>query len=403
MMTASPEPWATTARNSMSPSATFAGNKSALLQTRPTVCQVLHGLWIGGAEVLAARLARNLADTYRFVFVCLDKLGSLGRQLREEGFPVHVLNRSPGFDWNCSRRLADLLRRERVNVVHAHQYTPFFYAMVARLLYRRPPVLFTEHGRHQPDYPRRKRIFANRLLLKRRDRVVGVGEAVRQALIRNEGIPAERVEVIYNGINLAPIVNGTPNRDALRQEIGVGARDLVILQVARLDYLKDHATAIRALGHVVQSRPEAKLVLVGEGPELSSIQEVVHRHGLESHVLFLGLRTDVARLLRAADVFLLTSISEGIPLTVIEAMASGLPVVATRVGGLAEVVEEGHTGLLAAAGDDRGLAQHLLHLACNPALGEQMGKSGKARAHQAFTEDQMHGQYVQLYRAMLRE
>jgi glycosyltransferase involved in cell wall biosynthesis len=403
MMTAIREPRATTARNGMSPSATVAGTKSSLLQTRPTVCQVLHGLWVGGAEVLAARLARNLTGTCRFVFVCLDKLGSLGQELRNEGFPVHVLNRRPGFDWNCSRRLADLLRRERADVVHAHQYTPFFYAMMGRLLYRRPPVLFTEHGRHQPDYPRRKRIFANRLLLKGRDRVVGVGKAVQKALIQNEGIPAERVEVIYNGINLAPFANGTANRDALRQEIGVGARDLVILQVARLDYLKDHATAIRTLGHVVQRRPQTKLVLVGEGPERGSIQEAVRRQGLESHVRFLGLRNDVARLLPSADVFLLTSISEGIPLTVIEAMAAGLPVVATNVGGLAEVVEEGHSGLLAAAGDDWGLAQHLLHLAGDPALGEQMGKWGKARAYQTFAEDQMHGQYVQLYQEMLRE
>src|SRR6516165_4253528 len=136
-----------------------------------TVCQVLHTLCVGGAEVLAARLARRLRDRYRFLFVCLDELGTLGEELRNEGFPVHVLGRRPGLDLRCTYRLAALLRRERVDVIHAHQYTPFFYCLTARLLCRRPALLFTEHGRHFPDYPRRKRMLANRLLLRQRDRV----------------------------------------------------------------------------------------------------------------------------------------------------------------------------------------------------------------------------------------
>src|SRR5262249_13591785 len=122
--------------------------RPTLLKTRATVCQVLHTLRVGGAEVLATQLARNLARTCRFLFACLDELGSLGQHLADDGFPVQVLNRRPGLDWSCSRRLAAILRREQVDLVHAHQYTPFFYAMMARLLYRRPPILFTEHGRH---------------------------------------------------------------------------------------------------------------------------------------------------------------------------------------------------------------------------------------------------------------
>jgi len=145
-----------------------------------TNCQLLHGLRVGGAEVLAARLARRFRDEFRFVFVCLDELGTLGEELRVEGFTVHVLERRPGVDWRCVFRLASILRRERVDLVHAHQYTPFFYGAMARLLFRPPPVLFTEHGRWYPDYPRPKRILANRLLLDRRDRVIGVGESVRE-------------------------------------------------------------------------------------------------------------------------------------------------------------------------------------------------------------------------------
>jgi glycosyltransferase involved in cell wall biosynthesis len=372
-----------------------------MAQQPPTICQLLHTLNVGGAEVLAARLARRLRDRFRFVFVCLDELGALGKDLAAEGFPVTVVGRRPGVDWRCAWRLGWLLRRERVGLVQAHQYGPFFYALAARLLYRRPPVLFTEHGRDHPDYPRRKRMVVNRLLLRRRDRVVGVGEAVRQALIHNEGIPAGRVEVLYNGVDLAPFGSPCPDRAALRREVGAGPADFVIFQVARLDRLKDHPTAVRTLARLAPRLPRARLVLVGEGPERAAIEGLVRREGLGERVRLLGLRKDVARLLPAADLFLLTSVTEGIPLTIIEAMGAGLPVVATRVGGMTEVVEEGRTGLLAPAGDDAALAEHVVGLAEAPARREEIGRLGRERAAALFSEERMLDGYVRLYREML--
>lgn len=368
---------------------------------RPTICQVLHSLHMGGAEVLAARLARGLAGSYRFVFACLEGVGTLGEQLRAEGFPVEVLGRREGIDWACARRLADVLRRERVDLIHAHQYTPLFYGMLARLLYRRPPILFTEHGRPVPDYPRRKRIAANRLLLRRGDRLVAVGESVRRALIANEGMPAERVEVIYNGIDLSGFTADAPGRSAARAALGLGDGDLVLIQVARLDPLKDHATAIRTIDRVARQRPEARLVLVGDGSEEGMIRALVRERGLEGHVRLLGLRTDVARLLPAADLFLLTSLTEGIPVTLIEAMAAGLPVVGTRVGGMGEVVEEGATGLLAPSGDDAALAACVLRLADDAGARGRMGRLGRARAQRLFAEERMHAAYIRLLREML--
>jgi glycosyltransferase involved in cell wall biosynthesis len=318
-----------------------------------------------------------------------------------EGFPVEILGRRSGIDWRCAVRLAKILRREQVDLVHAHQYTPFFYTLLARLLCRRPPILFTEHGRHYPDYPRPKRMVVNRFLLERRDRVVGVGQAVREALIANEGFPPDRAAVVYNGIDTAGFAAGCPDRAAIRRAIGVGTNGLVMLLVARLDYLKDHATAIRTLERVASRRPDACLVLVGEGPEADKIHGLVEQHHLGENVRFLGLRKDVHRLLPAADLFLLTSISEGIPLTVIEAMAAGLPVVATRVGGMAEVVEDGKTGYLAPLGDDAALATHILDLAGDPQRRRALGRRGQERARSLFSESEMHDRYLELYRSML--
>jgi L-malate glycosyltransferase len=174
-----------------------------------------------------------------------------------------------------------------------------------------------------------------------------------------------------------------------------------MIQVGRLDPLKDHATALRTLEEVRRRHPDARLVLVGEGPERGRIEELVARHQLAPHVRLLGLRSDVARLLSAADLFLLTSVSEGIPLAVIEAMAAGLPVVATRVGGVEEVVQDGATGLLAPSANPAALAEHVLQIAASPDLGRQLGQRGRVRAGAVFSEARMVAHYLQLYRQML--
>jgi glycosyltransferase involved in cell wall biosynthesis len=367
---------------------------------RPVICQVLHSLCMGGAEILAARLARNLKSEYRFVFACLDEAGFLADELSREGFPVHAFQRQAGFDWRLVRQLGRLFRSERVDVIHAHQYAPFVYGSLARGWTSGRGVLFTEHGRHQPDYPRPRRIRANKFLLRRRDAVVAVGEAVRQALIQNEGLAPARVQVIYNGIDLNRFDPRAPLRDEVRRELDLSADDAVIVQVARLDYLKDHATALRMMSELRDTLPGMKLLIVGDGPERSGIQALCEELKLCGMVRILGQRTDVPRLLQAADVLLLTSVSEGIPLTLIEGMAAGLAVLATDVGGVSEIVESEVTGLLAPAKDAKRLSEQLQRLLGNRDLRRKMGQAGRARAERMFSEPEMHRHYCELYRTM---
>lgn len=406
--------------------------------TRPTVCQVLHSLGIGGAEMLAMQIAQRLSDRFRFVFACLDDLGTWGEQLRDSGFPVEVLQRQPGIDWRCAFRLGHFLRRERVTVVHAHQYTPFFQSLLARLAYRRPPVIFTEHGRHYPDSRSLKRVAFNRVLLRGDDRVIGVGQAVCDALIQNEGLPSQRVELIYNGVDLGAFAAAADRADECRvsqrncdalsgigfQPVGVhqvwqkndrqdacpakkyDRQDAyptgdefrpTILQVARLNPLKDHETALRAFARLRDQGVKARLVLAGEGETRPVIERCIADLKLEQDVTLLGARRDIPELMAAADVFLLSSISEGIPLTLIEAMAARRPVVSTDVGGVSEVVLHNETGLLAPARDDEQLARHLRTLIKSPELRSQFGTAGSRRAHELFSIEQMLESYAELY------
>lgn len=372
------------------------------LSTQPTVCHVLLSLEVGGAEVLARQFAQSMRDRYRPVFACLDSLGTIGASLQEQGVPVRVLHRRPRFDTHCVRNLHRWFIEQNVRLVHAHQYTPFFYASLARVSVRAIPVLFTEHGRHYPDQRRERRVWANRLLIRRRDRVVAVSEHVRQALISNEGIAPDRVAVIRNGVNTDMFRANPERRSDIRRELGYSDEHEVVIQVARLNHLKDHATAIRAIAALRASRPQLRMMLVGDGELRGDLQEMVAQFDLASCVRFLGARNDVSRLLPAADVFLLSSLAEGIPLTLVEAMLSGVPSVATRVGGVPEVIEDGRHGLLADAGDAVGLADCLRRLLDDPPLRKRIVEAGLERARQLFGEASMLAQYDVVYRKMLR-
>jgi glycosyltransferase involved in cell wall biosynthesis len=243
-------------------------------------------------------------------------------------------------------------------------------------------------------------MIANRLLLSRRDRVVGVGDAVREALIANEGFSRSRVEVLYNGIDVVKF-SAANDRAEARRALQVADGEFVILQVARLDYLKDHGTALRTLARVLKSVPNARLALIGEGPEQSAIEQRVSEYRLGEAVRFLGTRTDVHRLLAGADVFLLTSLSEGIPLTVLEAMAARLPVVGTDVGGMSEVVVHGITGYLCRARDDVALADRIARIAGDSELRRRLGEAGYVRAAERFDEARMCADYERHYRELV--
>jgi glycosyltransferase involved in cell wall biosynthesis len=375
--------------------------RQPLRDERPTICQLVHTLNVGGAEILAREFALRSAGDLRFVFACLDECGLIGDELRQRGYPVAVLERRPGFDLRCVRRLAHFCREHYVRLIHAHQYGPFFYAELASRFARRVPVLFTEHGRDWPDYRRPKRVLANKLLLRRRDCVVAVGEHVRRALLENEGLPPQRVAVIYNGIDCQSYSGAAQCRAETRASWELNDDHLVIVQVARLNRLKDHATALRAMKKLAASVPQARLVLVGDGEERAALEKLTDELQLRGAVLFVGMQTDVARMLAAADLFLLSSVSEGIPLTLLEAMAAGLPSVATRVGGIPEVVVDGQTGLLAEAANPEDLAAKLQAVLADGAQRRRMGAAAAARAREHFDAGQMHAAYNQVFGEML--
>lgn len=290
---------------------------------------------VAGAEMLVAETIRRLGSKIDPVVLCLDGIGELGMRLQEEGVPVLELGRQPGFDLQVSKKLAHEIDRRKIEIVHAHQYTPFFYSALSKLRFRNKfHLMFTEHGRHFPDRVSVKRRIINRLLLSRCvDEINAVCRFSARALSENDGFPSSKIEVIENGIDPARYGPASDRTD-LQRRLGLDPSRRYILCIARFHSVKDHATLVSAFARVAGEQVDVDLLLAGNGPLRQKIEQQVSHFGLAKRVMFLGVRDDVPDLMRVADLFALTSASEAASLTLMEAMASGLPVVVTNVGGI---------------------------------------------------------------------
>ena len=359
----------------------------------PRVLQVVLTLNPGGTERLVLEIVRRLHGQLPMSVCCLDERGTWADQLEALGVPVVALRRQPGFRPTLAQGVADAIRQHRASVVHAHQYSPFVYAALARVWLPRTRVVFTEHGRLSDHPPSRKRRMANQMLARLSSATFTVSSELRDHLVA-EGFPAGAVEVIYNGIELGPAPD--PDVRRLRREsLGVSDDTLTIGTVARLDPVKDLATLIHATASLAGRRPAA-LVVVGDGPERAALEAVARETQNPPAIHFLGHRADAREGLQACDIYANSSISEGVSLTILEAMAAGLPVVATNVGGTPEVVDD-TCGRLVPARNVGALAGAMEALAEAPALRRALGQAARARVAERFTIERMVEEYRRAY------
>ncbi len=364
---------------------------------------VLHVMQVAGAEVLVAETIRRLGPRIEPVVLCLDRVGALGELMQKEGVEVIAFARHAGMDLSVVRRLARVIRERRLDVVHAHQYTPFFYgALGAKASLTNPRVIFTEHGRHYPDVVSWKRRFANRVLFDRlADDVNAVCGFSATSLAAHDGFSKARIEVIENGVDLSRY-RVVRDQGALKARLGLAADRRHIVTIARFHPVKDHRTLLQAFSHVAASIPDVDLLLVGDGPLRGELEQIARSLGLAERISFLGVRDDVADILAVADVFALTSVSEAASITLLEAMASKVPVVVTEVGGNPEIVRHGIDGLLAPRGDASAIAAAIVTLLESPDTARAMARSAADRVATLYTLDRTIDRYYSLYRRAQR-
>jgi glycosyltransferase involved in cell wall biosynthesis len=366
-----------------------------------SVVQVVPSLCPGGTERLVIEITKKLRSRFPVSVCCLDAPGEWASELTSLGVSVHALRRDPGFHPSLGLQIAQFARANKdaapgaTTVLHCHQYSPFVYGQIAswsRLGALR--MVFTEHGRLNEAPPSRKQRLVNPWLA-RAGQLYAVSHELRDYMV-TAGFPSNRLGVIYNGIDPGP--EPTPEaRDAARRLLNLPADRFVLGSVARMDPVKNFPAMLRAFARFHGQMPHSTLVLVGGGPEFERLKALTRELGVAGAVLFTGSRNDARSLLPAFDVYVNSSVTEGLSVTILEAMAAGLPVIATNVGGTPEVVEDNRTGLLVPPKQEEALAAAFTRLEEDTALAYTLGRTGRRLMLQRFTVDRMVADYVRAY------
>ncbi|MCL6554171.1 MAG: glycosyltransferase family 4 protein [Firmicutes bacterium] len=378
----------------------MAGTGTGPLRARPRVLHVITLSEWGGAQACVLALARGMRDAFEICVAC-GAGGRLVQRLRQEGIrtvEIPALRRHPHpvADLVALWQLVRLMRDERFDLVHCHSTKAGLLGRIAARVAGVPAVLFTAHGWAFAGgwHPvvRALAVLAERVAARLATRIICVSEHDRQCALRaGVGVPAQ-VVVIRPGVEPTAWSLGD---SATTRHL---SQPCTVVTVSRLASPKDPLTLLDAWDAVPGGH---RLLLVGDGPLRRVVEVRISRGGQAGRVQLLGTRDDIPALLRSADIFVLSSRWEGLPLAVVEAMMAGLPVVATAVGGIPETVLHGETGLLVPPGDAHALASALHRLLQDADLRRRMGEAGRRRAMACFTQQRMVDATVALYRQIL--
>lgn len=362
------------------------------------VAHVVQNLPIGGMERIVVSLVQNI-DHRRFrpSVYCLEDGGALVPEIRSMGFEVTTMNKTPGLSYSLPFRLAGLFRQDRVDLVHCHNFGSLVYGAIGGRLAGVGGVLYTAHGPEMP-YGSRKAVFQRLPLV---DRIITVSDYVRDSAINKAGLSPSRVTTIHNGVDVGRYSRIASTREQVRTQLGLTSDEPLLGVVARLTPEKDHDTLLQSLVLVRNDFDNVKLAIAGEGELMDALKKKVEHLGLSRSVWFLGNRGDVPELLQAMDLFVLSSRQEGLGITLLEAMAVGLPVVATNTGGIPEIVISGETGLLVPPEDASRFAEAVKWMLSHRDDGKEMGLRGQKRALQQFGVERMVEQYEAVYDEVL--
>jgi len=350
----------------------------------------------GGAEIMMLDLATELRRRGHTVLPVnlANGTGWLGERFRDAGFEPVTFTLHRAIDIGATRELTSILRSFRTDVVHSHEFTMAIYGAAAARRVGARHVITMHGGLYYANAWRRR--AALRWAANRSDALVGVSLATAKALRQHLGLDESRVHVVPNGI---PLRIGL--RDRVRKELSIGSDEQLIVAVGNLYAVKGHAVLLDALA-MLRSRAGWRLAIAGRGEEEARLRAHADAIGIADRVHLLGFRDDVADILAAADIFAMPSLSEGLPLALVEAMSFGLPIVVSRTGGVPEVVTEDVEALLVPPSDSSALADALRTLMDDPMRRHRLGDAARARARRDYGIATMADRYERLYRSERR-
>ncbi len=363
------------------------------------ILQIVPDLQCGGAEQLLVSLSISLARNGHLVSVA-SLFGRQGTHLEdaliEAGIEVHFLGKRRGFDPRVTFRLEHVIRSMRPDVIHTHRYV-LAYVLPLVCIGSLPPVIHTIHSvcDHGPASVR----WLNHIAFSLGVIPVAICEEVQRSIRKCHKI--QKMALVPNGIEVERFAAENSARTQVRRELGIPESATVFVSVARLTPVKNHGFLLAGFAKARRSCENAVLLLAGNGECRAQVIQQIRDADLGESVHVLGQRSDVPRLLSASDIFVLTSHYEGNPLSVMEAMASGKPVVSTAVGGVPELVADGSNGLLVPVGDVNSLAAALVKLALSGAERQRMSLNALESARSRFDRRTMVSSYADIYRRVV--
>jgi len=356
------------------------------------VLHLLNVLDVGGMEAGVIRLVNSGVGGRVQGSICSFRPAEeFKRRLRRE-VPLFEFTRRDGNDPRLVLQLARLFRRERPHIIHTHSWGTLCEGVIAARLARIPRVVHGEHGTMEV---RRRNLFVQRMVWRRVDRVLSVSDRLADKMAREVQFPRHRIQTIRNGVDFDYF--GAGDRVASRAALQVRDDEVLVLAVGRLVPVKNHSLLLAAIAHARSVGVPCRLVVAGEGPLRGELEARARDLGIDATAALLGTRNDLPNLLAACDIFALSSRSEGMSNTILEAMAAARPVIATNVGGNPELVIHNRTGLLVAPDGPAEMAESIRALAVDRPRRDQMGLEGRRRVQLEFNLPQMLRAYEQMY------
>lgn len=383
----------------------FSGN-SRQIKTKTIaklkILQLITELDVGGAEKVLLSLVKKLnRDKYMVMVAYLKGEGRLAEDFRNAGIEVFDLRMRNRMASGAVIRLYRLLKRENIKILHTHLIQADICGFLAGKMAGVPVIISTKHN---PDEFRKRRsipVWLDGIFANRSDKIIAVSNAVRDFLIKWERISEDKFTVIHNGVdlddfNLKESASAT-SITAKKKELGIDSSSQVVGSIGRLDEQKGHRFFLEAIPEILKRVQRVKFLIVGDGPLRSKLEKLSEKLKISQNVIFTGIRHDVPEILAIMDVFVLPSIFEGFGIVLLEAMAMERAVVASKVGGIPEIVDDGLTGILIKPANPPEIANSVITLLKNPEKAKQIGETGRKRVKETFSADSMVKRVETLY------
>jgi len=356
---------------------------------------VVYSLHPGGLENGVVNQVNRLdSDRFNPSICCLQPGGILKERVNKDIEIVEVNHKG-----GCLfLKLKNIFKQLRIHIVHTHNWGTCCDGIIGARLAKVPVVIHQEHGTFVATIgAKKRRILAEQLVLKCVDQVMTLSNDLKEKMVEILTIPAERIKVIINGVDIEKFSSSMEKRQKKRKELGIGIDELVIGTVGRLEPVKNHKMFLQAMPELMKRFPTMKAILVGDGILKTELMDMAKRLGISDKVLFPGIRNDVSDILSTMDLFVITSLTEGICNAILEAMACGLPIIATDVGGNPEIVHNEETGLLFPTKNVAGLVRAVERMLEDEERRKGYGEKAREMVEKRFSLQRMVNEYEGLY------